>query len=217
MPYKEKYEKNKEKYCKESKLYYQKNKEKIKQKGRERYYKNIKKIRKFQKLRYQKNKELAIQRVREWRKNNPEKVKKQRANWRAKSKEKIKVYNKRYLRKHPENRKKTMKKFYENNKEKISKYHKSYGEKLKIEILSYYSGGGPICACCGITEIKFLNLDHIKGRKNYGHKKGLGGSRLYKILKDQGFPPGYQVLCWNCNNAKWILGYCPHRGDKFAI
>lgn len=32
-----------------------------------------------------------------------------------------------------------------------------------------------------------------------------------------GWPPGYQVLCHNCNVAKRILGTCPHQMVDGAI
>ncbi len=38
-----------------------------------------------------------------------------------------------------------------------------------------------------------------------------GGSVLYSWLKKQGYPPGFQVLCHNCNLAKGYYGACPHQ------
>ena len=34
---------------------------------------------------------------------------------------------------------------------------------------------------------------------------------IYRYLKIRGFPPGYQVLCHNCNQAKGFYGKCPHQ------
>lgn len=33
---------------------------------------------------------------------------------------------------------------------------------------------------------------------------------FYRWIKKNGFPDSVQVLCWNCNCAKGIYGYCPH-------
>mgnify|MGYP001568273127 CR=1 FL=1 len=36
------------------------------------------------------------------------------------------------------------------------------------------------------------------------------GSAFYRWLKQQGYPPGIRVLCFNCNCALGLFGYCPH-------
>ena len=68
----------------------------------------------------------------------------------------------------------------------------------------------PCCACCGEKEIELLSLDHIGGIVREGVKK-LSGLKLYLFLMDHGFPPGYQVLCYNCNAGEGWFGKCPHR------
>lgn len=80
---------------------------------------------------------------------------------------------------------------------------------LKAQVFEAY--GGLRCACCGETQFEFLQLDHINGGGAEHRKSGLMGSPLYTKLRREGFPPGYQVLCANCNFAKGHLGYCPHR------
>lgn len=58
----------------------------------------------------------------------------------------------------------------------------------------------------------FLTLDHVlnDGAK---HRREIGANGLgvYYWLRDNAFPSGFQVLCWNCNLAKRILGVCPHQ------
>lgn len=84
---------------------------------------------------------------------------------------------------------------------------------LRDEVLAAY--GGPKCACCGITEPKFLSLDHINN-DGYQMRKIHGlGSNLYRWVKKNGFPPIFQVLCMNCNHGKSRNGgICPHQRDK---
>jgi len=83
---------------------------------------------------------------------------------------------------------------------------------LKVEVLKQY--GGPRCICCGVTELKFLTLDHVNDDGN-AHRKSLGmqavGGGYYAWLKRNGFPDEIelQVLCWNCQWGK-RLGGCPH-------
>lgn len=85
--------------------------------------------------------------------------------------------------------------------------------RLRDECLAAY--GGPICVCCGETEIEFLNLDHKAGGGN-DHRRLLGYPGIYSWLRKRGFPTGYQVLCYNCNLAKSKLGQCPHERAREA-
>jgi hypothetical protein len=57
--------------------------------------------------------------------------------------------------------------------------------------------------------MKFLTIDHVSGggRK---HRDGIGCSDFNRWLRSNGYPPGYQVLCMNCNFAKGMYGQCPH-------
>jgi hypothetical protein len=41
-------------------------------------------------------------------------------------------------------------------------------------------------------------------------------SGVYRSLRNQGYPPGYQVLCHNCNWAKYAYGECPHQKEKIC-
>jgi hypothetical protein len=79
----------------------------------------------------------------------------------------------------------------------------------KTLILSKY---GKVCACCGESHEEFLTLDH-PNNDGAAHRKELGvssGSAFYSWIIKNGFPPGFQTLCWNCNCAKSRFGYCPH-------
>jgi len=75
---------------------------------------------------------------------------------------------------------------------------------------------GGICNCCGKTDTRFLTIDHIDGggRKHRKELGNPGGNHFFSILKKQGYPEGYQVLCWDCNCAKHMYGECPHQTDK---
>ena len=59
-----------------------------------------------------------------------------------------------------------------------------------------------------------MNNDGAKHRKEIGH----GGSLMYSWLIKNNFPPGFQLLCMNCNFAKGIHGgICPHTKDQFFL
>lgn len=96
---------------------------------------------------------------------------------------------------------------------------KNYRQRLKKQVIEAYGGK---CACCGETSIEFLTLDHIDNngaahrRELFPHiaaklGHGLGGWSFYVKVRKLGFPPGLQVLCWNCNSAKQYYGRCPHQ------
>lgn len=81
--------------------------------------------------------------------------------------------------------------------------------KRRHEVLQAYGGR---CACCGETTEVFLTIDHIFNDGAVERKAGGSGTSFYASLKKRKFPPGYQVLCRNCNWAKHVLGTCPHHG-----
>lgn len=82
----------------------------------------------------------------------------------------------------------------------------------RVTVLMHYSGGTPVCACCGETGIEFLGIDHINGggRAHRAQIKGL----LWAWLKRNKYPEGFRVLCHNCNQALGSYGYCPHQGTE---
>jgi hypothetical protein len=87
--------------------------------------------------------------------------------------------------------------------------------KLKEEVFRRY--GGLQCACClEFKDIRFLHIDHKEGGGN-AHRKLIGGhsgGKFYRWLKKEGWPPGFQVLCADCNTAKGYYGKCPHEEQR---
>ena len=81
--------------------------------------------------------------------------------------------------------------------------------KLKLEVISAYGGE---CICCSCNISSFLTIDHMdnSGAK---HRKEIKeeGISFYKWLKNNNYPKeNFQLLCLNCNCAKYINGCCPH-------
>jgi hypothetical protein len=90
-----------------------------------------------------------------------------------------------------------------------NRYAKGMRGDIRLKVLKHYSNGMPACACCGETVWEFLALDHINGggcRERREHK-----GQLFRHLVRAGFPPGYRVLCHNCNQCIRIYGYCVHK------
>lgn len=88
---------------------------------------------------------------------------------------------------------------------------KSNGKKLLV--FSHYLTDGRLqCACCHESYIEFLELDHINN-DGWIHRKLIHGSMYDWVIRNN-FPPGFQLLCTNCNMAKGRYGYCPHNPTK---
>jgi hypothetical protein len=114
----------------------------------------------------------------------------------------------------------------EKNNQKSKEYHYKYREKnlarmkeknLKIrnKVLHAYGGEQPYCNCCHETIKQFLTVDHINN-DGAEHRKSLSKgknktSSLYRWLVKNNFPKDFQLLCWNCNTAKFRYGKCPHK------
>lgn len=101
---------------------------------------------------------------------------------------------------------------------KERKWSRNRRRKVRLEVLTHYGGNPPKCACCGETIMEFLTIDHIHGGGNKHRKKVMrnakrAGSEFYYWLRKNGFPEGFQVLCYNCNCAKAYCGICPHQRD----
>ena len=47
-----------------------------------------------------------------------------------------------------------------------------------------------------------------------GYNAKRKANALNQWLITNNFPMGFQILCWNCNVAKGILGVCPHQEIK---
>ncbi len=115
---------------------------------------------------------------------------------------------------------------YHANRVENAKTAKARRQRLKLAAFNAY--GGPYCACCTEDHLEFLTIDHVSGngaehRKQLLEELGwktsrsaMCGAHLYRWLKQQGYPPGFRVLCMNCNFSIAKFGYCPHQGKLRA-
>ncbi len=101
---------------------------------------------------------------------------------------------------------------YLKNQKYINQKHKERYQQKRNVVLNHYSNGSVTCNCCGESQIEFLSIDHINNDGS-AHRKEIG-SNLYNWLINNDFPVGFQVLCFNCNFAKGIYGFCPHKKEK---
>lgn len=72
-----------------------------------------------------------------------------------------------------------------------------------------YDHYGRSCACCGEFRKQFLTIDHI-ARDGSHHRKTFHGLICDWLVRN-GYPDGFQILCFNCNcGRERNNGTCPH-------
>lgn len=90
-------------------------------------------------------------------------------------------------------------------------------DRIRVRQLVLEKYGG-VCACCSEARSCFLTIDHTRNDGAYERRKLNKNSYvLYRrLLRRKGTSPRYQLLCWNCNEAKRIYGKCPHLKERKA-
>jgi len=153
----------------------------------------------------------------QWKEEHPDRVKAHREKWKLTHPNHDALYQRAWRAKHPEYMHEYLAKHPERRRKKNSKeYRREYAKKLKILVLTHYSGNPPKCQCCSETRIEFLGIDHKNGEGNK-HRTEIGvkaGTHFYLWLKRNNFPAEYQGLCHNCNMSKGFFGYCPHEKER---
>lgn len=109
-----------------------------------------------------------------------------------------------------------------NNIEGRKAAYRKYSHKLKMDVLTAYCKGEPFCQCCGDKHIEFLSLDHKNGDgakqrrelNSENPKSQFSNKAVYRWARQNNYPDTLQVLCHNCNRARYIYGECPHEREK---
>lgn len=103
-----------------------------------------------------------------------------------------------------------MRGYYQRNAEQARQKAADYRSRLRAGALRAYAVDKPECACCGEHHVEFLEIDHINNN-GAAHRREIGSTiQVLRWLRDNGYPNGFQILCRNCNLAKWAYGQCPH-------
>jgi len=131
-----------------------------------------------------------------WYQNNRDKCNQSTKKWRQNNKDKYKQSNK---------------KWRQNNRDKVNQLKREEYHRLVNEVIGAYGGK---CACCGETRKEYLTIDHIDGNGRK-HKREMGFQDIYHWLRQNNYPEGFQVLCFNCNSGKGNYSVCPHNKEDF--
>jgi len=105
-------------------------------------------------------------------------------------------------------------KYRQTHQAQHQEYCRQYMLKLRMSVLQHYCNGDLKCNYCGESRIECLQLDHINNdgyiqRKKMGHR-----ATFYLWLIENNYPPGYQILCANCN---WYKRYHPEWEGKAEL
>lgn len=111
-------------------------------------------------------------------------------------------------RKHERDRKR-----YRAHKKRVSEQSASRYFRYKLTVLRHYSHGNPKCNRCGVTDTDVLVIDHINDDGKIDRKVRGMGTGFYRALINELFPPGFQVLCFNCNHKKEVERRRSERGS----
>jgi hypothetical protein len=114
-----------------------------------------------------------------------------------------------YVARHPERVAASRKAWNVANREQVTAHHRRVTQSMKQAAFDAYGGK---CVCCGVDNLVWLALDHIADDGASKRRSGEhpAGGKIYRWLRDRGYPAIFQVLCHNCNFAK-AHGGCPHQ------
>ncbi len=83
------------------------------------------------------------------------------------------------------------------NRDRAREIIRKAHHKCRLEAILAYSPTAS-CSICGTTYLNFLAIDHIDGGGTE-HRRTQKIKNISYWLKKNGFPPGFRVLCHNCN------------------
>jgi hypothetical protein len=128
--------------------------------------------------------------------------------YRDNNKDKLKIKKHEYYLKNREATIKRTTAYMHRNRDKARIWSTRVKNKVKTIVFSHYCDKGKItCQHCNkVEDLRILSIDHINGNGNK-HRKEIGignkgGYNFYRWLKRNGYPEGFQVLCFNCQYRK---------------
>lgn len=90
--------------------------------------------------------------------------------------------------------------YFTHDKSQRAEYFKQYRQSYKSDVLTHYGEGECKCIKCGYNDLRALSIDHINGKGSL-HRISIKRTNIYRWLKKNNYPEGYQTLCMNC---QWV-------------
>lgn len=87
------------------------------------------------------------------------------------------------------------------NNDKYARQRQTLHQLLKEAVVNIYTNGEATCRWCGQGDLDVLTVDHI-ANDGAKHRKTITTGALYRWLRNNGYPSGFQILCFNCNVKK---------------
>ena len=102
--------------------------------------------------------------------------------------------------------------YYANNPGAAAHISAKSNDKIKDEVFGHYGG---CCLICGEDDYDVLAIDHIN-QDGAAHRRETGVGRngtIYRWLKRNNYPPGFRLLCYNCNIKAFRIYQRSKRGN----
>jgi len=134
--------------------------------------------------------------------------------WQQNNRDKHNQFSKKWQQNNRDKYNQSQREWHHNNRDKQNQLRKEERRQLRDEVIDAYGGK---CTCCDETRREYLTIDHTNGGGNK-HRREIGATSsddLYRWLKQNNYPKGFQVLCFNCNCGKRNYSVCPHKKEKF--
>lgn len=85
-------------------------------------------------------------------------------------------------------------------------YSKKSNDRRRAEMIRAYGGK---CECCSESRPQFLSIDHIGKNGNAHRREDAQAGNISTWLKRRSWPQdNFRLLCFNCNLAKGLHGFC---------
>jgi hypothetical protein len=121
---------------------------------------------------------------------------------------KYKISHQRWYRQNREKQLAASKSWHENNLEKAHDSSRKYNAAIKLDVLSRYGPQGKLQCCwpdCTVIDPDMLSLDHVENNGAEDRKIRGTGVQLYCRLRKEGYPEGFQTLCFNHQMKKELM------------
>lgn len=156
----------------------------------------------------------TTRRTDKWRAANPEKVHeiniRAGRKYYAKNRAKQKAKTMKWRRANIDKWNSYMTAYRDRDRKFYNDYQRQHRDKTRAEVIAGYGGR---CVRCGTTEK--LEIDHVNGdgwRERADSEKRVVGYMLLALIKRNGYPKDYQLLCRTCNKEKAMrqCSFCGH-------